>query len=366
MPKCISMRQRTVISRAGHIRLACSYLRAGALVFALVVMAGAVAFAETLRCSVCHRVIKGEYLKANGRVFCSNVCFEKSLPKCPVCGRRVKGAHPVADGVHYCSDKCYEATLPQCEICGRHIRRGMEINGHMYCEEHSKLPRCAHCGLPSARSFKLEDGRHLCRKCVDDVVFDFAEAEKLYRQAQLEVLKATRLRSPTLPRLELAWMTDIRKRLSYDTDSGMVQRGLYTRTVTTTQRTNLFGRVLEEKKDVDETVYLLYGMSPEKVLVTAGHELTHDLIAEEFPEIRDDAPLWVEEGICQYVAALICRQKGYGEILEDIESCPDSVYGDGYRYVKRHAGANNWPALVYWIRTNDLSQLPKRAPKSAR
>ena len=336
------------------------------LVFALVVLTAATAFAETLRCSICRRVIKGEYLKANGQVFCSKACFEKTLPKCPVCGRSIKGKHPVAGGVHYCSDRCYESTLPQCEICGRHIRRGVEINGHTYCEQHAKLPRCSHCGLPSPNAFQLEDGRHMCRTCIDEVVFEHDVAERLYRQAQKEVLTATRLRSPTLPELKLAWMTEIRERLSYDTDNSMVQRGLYRRTVTTTQKTNLFGRVLDEKKDVDETVYLLYGMPPEEVMITAAHELTHDLIAEEFPEVREDAPLWVEEGICQYVAALVCRQKGYKTILQDIETCPDSVYGDGYRYVKRHAGAYNWQALVYWIRTNYLSKLPKRAPESVR
>jgi hypothetical protein len=107
MPRFISMRQRVGIFRSGHVCVTYSYFRAGALVFALVAMAGAAAFAETLRCSVCHRVIKGEYLKAGGNVFCSNVCFEKSLPKCPVCGRLVKGVHPVAEGVHYCSNECY-------------------------------------------------------------------------------------------------------------------------------------------------------------------------------------------------------------------------------------------------------------------
>lgn len=328
----------------------------------LIVAATLPVVAEVLRCATCGRRVSGRYLTASGKAYCSEVCFEKTLPQCPVCGRRVKGKHPVSEGVHYCSDACYERTLPRCEICGLPVRRGATVDGHVYCAEHADLPRCSNCGLPSAHTIPLEDERRLCRVCMKAAVFDLKVGERLYREAEDLVFNATRLRSPTRPVLRLAWLTEIRERLSYETDSRMVQRGLYSRTVTTTRKTNIFGRVVEEVREIDETVYLLHGMAPRTMLITAAHELTHDLIAEEFPEVREDAPLWVEEGICQYVAAMVCRQRGFTDILEEIESCPDPVYGDGYRYIKRRAGAYNWSALVHWVRTNDLSRLPRSAP----
>jgi len=88
--------------------------------------------------------------------------------------------------------------------------------------------------------------------------------------------------------------------------------------------------------------------------------LTHDLIAELFPEITDDLPGWIEEGICQYTAAAVCKRNGFAAALNKIETCPDEEYGDGYRYFKRLFGTDNWAKLAKWIRETDLQQLPCR------
>ena len=63
--------------------------------------------AEKIFCDQCENLIKPgtRYITSNGKVFCDQECFEKSLPKCAVCGK------PVINGFNskelsYCSQEC--------------------------------------------------------------------------------------------------------------------------------------------------------------------------------------------------------------------------------------------------------------------
>jgi hypothetical protein len=185
----------------------------------------------------------------------------------------------------------------------------------------------------------------------------------LYYLARDEVARVTGQRSPTLPSFNLVDRDQMAQasviRIS---NNNLVQRGLYVRNTTTSVAKNIFGLVLKRRTDVVENVLLLSGLSPDAFVATASHELTHDLVAEFYPEVCD-APRWVEEGICQYVAAQVALRKGYEEVYTDIETCPDSDYGDGYRYIKKQAGRLGWAGVVRWIQTTSLSKLPVRLGK---
>jgi len=99
-------------------------------------------------------------------------------------------------------------------------------------------------------------------------------------------------------------------------------------------------------------------------IVTASHELTHDLLSEVFPQLNDTVPLWVEEGICQYVAAAVCLRNGYYEDLHMIEKAPDRRYGDGYRFFRNTFGDAHWNHVSRWLKTTDLSTLPEHPPQT--
>ena len=314
------------------------------------------------KCSVCGKRIRGQYLKANSRVFCSQACYEKTLPDCAVCGRRLAGEHLAANGQRYCSQACFQSQLPKCEVCGRPLQKAVIMNGHSFCQKHARGPFCCNCSLPFARGRKLADGRVLCKTCDPLVIEDPSAARRLFLQAKTEVQIATGYVSPTLPPLELVGLDQMPTGSRSPAPGDLVQRGLYKRETETTTTKNVFGKVLDREVIVDEAVRILYALSAEEFLSTASHELTHDLIAEQFPAVPEEAPQWVEEGICQYVAAMVCRRRGFEQELHRIETAAHSEYGDGYRYFKRHCGDDKWPAVIRWLRSTHLKSLPAKAP----
>ena len=86
-----------------------------------------------MRCSQCNDVIRGNYYKLHGKVYCSKRCINKSLPKCAVCGKTINGGWRV-NGKDYCSQKCLDTILPKCVVCHKPVRRGGIIkNGKYYC-----------------------------------------------------------------------------------------------------------------------------------------------------------------------------------------------------------------------------------------
>ncbi len=334
------------------------------LVCALLVPAGTSTAEETLRCAKCANVIRTSYYKADGNPYCSKKCLIESLPQCDTCGRRLSTDHLVWRNKRYCSRDCLEKALPKCEICGQPLQTAHVINGHTYCEEDASRPRCEKCGLPFVRGFELGDGRMVCDACDQSLLYTVRDAQPYYEAAQTEVARITGLKSPSLPPFHMVGLDDLKTRGQHTPADGIQQRGLYDRKVVVETTKNMFGRVIRRTEDVTETVYILYGLSPAEFTATAAHELTHDLLAEQYPELSKDAPTWVEEGLCQYMAAAVSRRLGNTETLQKIEDNTDPAYGDGYRWFKQTFGTDNWPHIRNWLDRTDPKGLPKTAPLS--
>ena len=320
------------------------------------------ALAAVLRCDTCGKKITASYLKTNGKAYCSQECLEKALPKCASCGKPLTGKHLRWRGNHYCSRTCLEKDLPKCELCGKPLQRAYKINGHIYCEHDAQRPRCDTCGLPFIRGHEFADGRLACASCYPDLILSDTQARPLFLTAQRELRAVTGYTSTSLPALQLVGADSLRERSDHTPMHGMTQRGLYDRHVVVTTTKNIFGKIIDRKEKVRETVYILYGLTSHAFLATAIHELTHDLIAECYPEIARKTPAWVEEGICQYLAAEVCRKHGYDHVLAEIASNPDPDYGDGYRYFHRAFGPGHWQDIVRWLETVRPEHLPKTAP----
>ena len=133
-----------------------------------------------------------------------------------------------------------------------------------------------------------------------------------------------------------------------NTHGAKAVRGFYSRETVTDVYKNFFGKEVDRKESVSEQIHILSHQRPDNFMATAIHELTHDLIADHYPRLKD-APDWVHEGICQYVAATYCRKFQFGDALHVIETSPNPVYGDGYRYFKKTLGDNNWAGLKNWM-----------------
>jgi endogenous inhibitor of DNA gyrase (YacG/DUF329 family) len=321
--------------------------------------------AEAAQCTICGKGISGRFLTAKGKTFCSQTCYSSTLPKCASCGKRVSGRHIVSNDKPYCSDRCFKTVLPPCGLCGKRVDRTLNINGNTYCQDCGNSTRCSTCRLPFLSGFKLNDGRRLCKPCNADAIYEVTDARTGYMQARRDLKAITGKITPIVPELQLVGSGDLRQRLAHHgikMTPGMTMHGFYDRTEDTVEIRNLLGRVTDTRTDVTKTVFILYGLSQEAFRTTAVHELTHDWLAEFLPKI-ENAPLWVQEGLCQYTASEMCRKYDMKMSLRTIERAKDGVYGDGYRYFSRKFGPNAWPAIWQWLQKTDLNRLPAKAPK---
>ncbi len=314
-------------------------------------------------CSSCAKSIKGRYITSGIKAYCSQTCFVTTLDGCNHCGIKLKGRYIISEKKKFCSNACLESILPQCEVCEKPLIRRLTIKGHVFCDLHAKSPRCTACQLPFLRGGELPDLRHVCETCNKIVIYDMVEAMKLFRIARQELYRITARKSRQIPKLKLVGRDQLNKRtnLRVDQQDGLQLNGFYHRTETTRTSRNGFGKTTTAKK-VEKTIYILYALSPDTFLTTAVHEFTHDMIAEFFPHL-DGLPLWAEEGICQYVAVLLCRKRDFADQLESIQTSPDRIYGDGYRYFEKKVGPNNWSGLLQWMKHTDPKKLPAGAPK---
>ena len=313
--------------------------RMRAILFCLALTVGGIA-AYALECSICHREIEGAYIKKGDRVFCSDACYRKTLPRCDECGEALAGKAFSFEGKTYCP-QCIKRHLPRCETCGKVLYHAVLIDGHPYCRKHADAPTCSKCGLPAPRGIELADGRRICRTCNHNLIYTREEAEPHYRRALAELHEVTGYRTSSLPNLLLVGTDRLREESTAAVRTGMRQRGLYRRNTTTTSTSDGRGNVHHKLTKVEELVFMPYGLTAQEFLATAVHELMHDQLAERFPGVPKHAPIWVEEGICQYVAAAVCSRKGYGKPLATIRTNPDPAYGDGYRYFRRRLGGDN-------------------------
>ncbi len=324
----------------------------------------AVAGAADIRCATCGRTIRGRYIAVEGKAYCSQACHQATLPKCATCNRPISGRYLRQEDRNYCSQTCLDATLPKCSICGKPLRKFAEIKGRVYCHEHAEGPRCDACGLPMTRGRELPDKRLVCPACSGRIVLDERQARLIYQRAGREVEKLAGLDLGPLPPLELVGREAMPGNWQKLAMVDIQERGFYRREVITdTYKDTASGKVLRTEQQIKETIHILYGLTPEELLCTAGHELTHALQARFLPRVHDCGPLWLKEGICQYLAAAIARRHGHADELAAIERSPHPAYGRGYRFLKRRFGEDNWPGLFAWLKTLDPSTLPAELPE---
>lgn len=124
-------------------------------------------FSSGNKCKVCGTEITGQYVKDNkGNKYCSQSCFEKSLPTCKNCGKHMKQWIEASNGSKYCSEECFKVTLPKCSVCGKPIRNGkVNKNGDKFCSEEcfeKTLPKCDHCGKTMREWIVSENGQKFC------------------------------------------------------------------------------------------------------------------------------------------------------------------------------------------------------------
>ena len=316
--------------------------------------------AATLRCSICNKKIRGRYIKANGKIFCSQKCFSKTKPLCVVCGKRcVKGAYK-KDNKFYCSKKCLETTLPKCALCGKPFRQGIVIKDpagdKVYCKRCASLPKCFACNLPAASGTYLKDGRFLGNECAKTAIFSEAEAQNLFNKIRSEI--RTKLRWGTNHKIHFRLVdSPTLKKASANYEPGM-EMGLYKHSYTMKTKTETSYSLLKGRQEKTEkyrtneryTIFILSGLPKRKFIEVCAHELGHDWMQAYYPKIKT---LKIKEGWAEYFATKANDLYGQGYMNKRMEKNTNAVYGGGYRFIRDYIKQHGIRGLMKYFRELD-------------
>ena len=118
------------------------------------------------RCDICGSKLTSYLQDEKGRCYCSESCYEKSLPKCTICNRPMRQWTEAQDGKKYCSEECYKESWHKCSICNKPMKEWTETeDGKRYCSEECYRKTwhiCTVCGKPMKEWTETEDGKKFC------------------------------------------------------------------------------------------------------------------------------------------------------------------------------------------------------------
>lgn len=276
-------------------------------------------------CKQCGEAINGRFLTAlnadwHPEHFCCAACHQ-----------------PIMDGQFYVDEKrpfhptCYQNNIaPRCTLCNKPLTGQYHVNywGERHCRDHAKkLASCNYCGRLVSHTTK-----RMRRRSIDDVRCDNCASTAVENAPQAKLLMANligwmeaqgvKFRQKTF-RIEVLDRADFMSRKGGRRDP----LGLTTST-----------RYMRQKR-VDhakiESVAILKGLPHTLFEGVCIHELGHVWLVQHNIV---NLPILDEEGFCELLAHrhyLAIGSKADLFYARGIAENGDSVYGDGFRKLKR-------------------------------
>lgn len=268
---------------------------AGALALALLLALPGLA--QTPICSVCGQPFTRGFKLEDGRLVCARD-LEKVSPHCSVCGQMIVGSYrEVGDRHVSVCDPCYEG-----------------------------YPHCFACGVPAAGGRDLGDGRVLCVYDLKTAVFAKDKAERLFKQAQAEVLKTfgQELALPVaVGEVELVNQTAMVALM------GEYETGAYHRAACGLTRITAVQRG-SKRTFSPPHVYLLSGLPKARFLTVAAHEYAHAWHSQRHADYRRTSRR-LREGFAEWVAFKVAQKYGREEEMRGLLGSNDPDYSEGLR-----------------------------------
>lgn len=281
-------------------------------------------------CRQCGREIKpgATYLKSEGRIFCSETCFEafqETLwPKCSACGKKSPNGY-TSDGRFYCSENCLRTISAKCASCGKGVLKGVEYNGlFVLCEVCDAFPKCHVCLMPRVpKGVILKDSLSLCARCYANGIFDNIRAAEIFSEVRTFMRKRMNFASDHVLEFNLCDAEQLR---GYNPAfANELELGLYRYSGEYDSAT---GKVLSARFEV----FVLHGLTRERFEAVVAHELAHDWMRKYAPHIKTPD---LAEGFAEYISWKYASLKGYKDVMTRIEKNSNSVYGGGFRRLKK-------------------------------
>lgn len=322
---------------------------------------------ETIKCSLCGKVISGKYYRIDGKDYCQE-CYDK-YPHCAHCGRPMLKYYPL-DGEKFC-ENCYNYGLPRCQICGRPMNKfyqktdqhGRKINfcswcaraevgdctlckkplsqGKVwviksrmtgedthYCDNCKKhAHECYSCGLlvdPAAKP--LPDGRYICDECRKTEIVSLADYHEVYshvkctfRKLGLTVNYVPELNVVGLSRLQSLSKAALKKGYGPVGD----RLGLYKCTKILSFNDGTKSRISIK----DPEIFILTHLPRDMAFYVLAHELGHAWYEER---VQVQKSLLIVEGFAEWAAYQCLIRTGLRGLAHYIANRTDD-YGKGFR-----------------------------------
>ncbi|MHB8156343.1 MAG: LIM domain-containing protein [Desulfocucumaceae bacterium] len=287
-------------------------------------------FARSMpKCATCGKSIAdgkglaGGYVSTKDKYYCSDDCFKNSLPLCAVCGKRSQGGlrDQQDKSKFYCSQECYRTTLPKCVLCGAVMPSWIEIKGVKFCGQCAKLPECFNCQMPGAGR-ESKDGRRWCDSCMVLAVMDPGAAQKMFDQVRRDIKEHLNLSTPDTIAFYLVDADSLGRMLGH---KNFAERGLYKYNVQYTVNRKKQKKVTREIFDI----FILSGLSPANFRDVAAHELAHDINYRYFSKVNDQREV---EGFAEYISALMNKYWGQEKVNESKIKNEQKEYAEAYKY----------------------------------
>ena len=290
--------------------------------------------AFALKCDICNKRIRGNYIKSETQNFCSKQCLHSILPKCFTCKKPCETSSVQMMEKTFCSRKCMHLHY-KCNLCRRGLDKVIIVKTplneiFLYCNDCSRRKTCYFCALPCIPVQEVKD-RTLCKKCFSSAVRNEQDIRNLFNiirkdlakfyafdavhKIELKIVSADKLASIS----KTNYTPENAKRLALmQYQQHYVEKKKFRRT---------------EKKVTKEicTIYLL-SATPKPLLADAiVHELTHDHIRHNVGKTNDLAS---EEGFCELVAYLYNIKINNKRTNRMKEINTDPVYGGGFKKMR--------------------------------
>ena len=276
-------------------------------------------------CHLCGNELQGNYLiYENGLVVCERC--QHTLPHCSRCG--IPSHQLVATRDVLICPACRQS-VPVCACCHEPILGRYFIIGDSpvsYCEECTQTrPRCDVCHVPfldsQGKMFRGRDGPiYRCASCLSSAVTTLVEAESLYRDTQVLLMRELALEVAVLPKLHLVERARLIE-LHQQTDTPVG-----TDTSPGPEQQHLLGYFKRINDDWD--IYIEHLLPKTLFQAVAAHELAH---AWQSTHAAEGQALKIVEGFAEWVAYRVLLALGQQREAARLTRRSD-LYGDGLQY----------------------------------
>jgi len=277
-----------------------------------------------LTCACCGGVLDHVWTELEGQKYHPS-CYQQHVQlKCSVCAQGLDGAwfttDPWGNHVHTMHN------TPQCSSCQRFVSDATSAGGTTYDDGRLICGVCKSTAIQASPQI-----RPATERVVRTLQKQFLRDDGRWIQGQIQIALANR---------------DALTHKACDT-AGCAAHSNFHGLTTTTRITTALRTIPQKFTTMEHEITLLSGLPDLQFRGVLAHEFLHVWLNEQGYQ----PPAAIMEGFCNLGSRAVYLAETAdtalaGVLLQQMESDPDPVYGDGYRQMKSIVERQGWPGVV--------------------